>query len=73
MCAWVNMIVTVITIFIFGSYLDIFVCDNELEPAVIYRERSMQCYSATHNAYLIASTILGVLYYLLISFTFPNM
>jgi hypothetical protein len=41
MCAWVNMIVTAVTIFIFGSYLDIFVCDNELEPAVIYRERSM--------------------------------
>ena len=35
MCAWVNMIVTVVTIFIFGSYLDIFVCDNELVNFIV--------------------------------------
>lgn len=52
---------------------DTYVCDFELEPEVVYKERDIECYSDEHRNYMIAASIFGMLYYLLCSFTFPNM
>jgi len=39
----------------------------------MYKARSMECFSSGHKTYMLVGGITGFLYYLLVSFTFPNM
>lgn len=70
---FINFMSTAGTIFILSSFLDAFVCDFELEPEVVYKERDMLCYGSEHQTFMGIGGIGALLFYLMSSFTFPNM